>query len=260
MATGHSAAPSQSRLSVQPGARAVTARGVTAPSLCSLCPLTCHLHLFPIPAAKHAPGFPLWKHCLFSLRLATSCPHAARLNSNSGISCTANTFKGVCFRKMENQCRISKICPDLQARRSITFITAMLAPGNIWSKTGATTLQHQWYHVPAKDKWDALLDPISYKRKQSSALERAELRVPGTPEETYHDGISVLQYPILLHTPPMPTAGSGTAELFILQSGRLWTLKIVLEIFSSEMLKGCFSTSVHLTFCSQQGTVLGNAP
>lgn len=51
-----------SRRSVQPGARAVTARGVvTAPRFWSLCPLTRHLHPFLLPAATHAAGFPLWK-------------------------------------------------------------------------------------------------------------------------------------------------------------------------------------------------------
>lgn len=52
---GHS-----SRQSVQPESRAVTARGVvTASRVWSLCPLTCHLHPFPIAAAKQAAGFPL---------------------------------------------------------------------------------------------------------------------------------------------------------------------------------------------------------
>lgn len=98
-----------------------------------------------------------------------------------------------------------------------------------------------------------LLDPISYKRKQSSALERTEWCVPGTAEESYSGGTSDPQHPILLYTPPMPTA-------LIFQSGWLWMLNIILEIFSPEMSKGCFSTSAHLTFSSQQGMVLGNVP
>ena len=37
-------------------------------------------------------------------------------------------------------------------------------------------------------------------------------------------------------------------------------LKIVLETSSSEMSKGCFSTSAHLSLWSWQGLVLGDVP
>lgn len=100
-----------SKKNMQPGARAVTARGVvTAPRVWSLCLLTCHLHPFPISAAKQATGFPLWKFCLSSLRSATSCPHVARLNSSSDTSAVLQTPPKVSdFRKMESQHRMPKI-------------------------------------------------------------------------------------------------------------------------------------------------------
>lgn len=104
-----------------------------------------------------------------------------------------------------------------------------------------------------------LRDPTSYKRKQSSALERTELYVPRSAGETYSGGTGSIQFFSVL---PVSTAGSGTVELLGFHFTEWLTLnaKNCPGDFSPEVLMDCFSTHAHLTFCSQQSTVEGNVP
>lgn len=60
-------------------------KGAHSPQERSLCPLTSPLH--PFPRGTHSQALPFMliykKDCLSSFRSASSCPHAARLNSGT---------------------------------------------------------------------------------------------------------------------------------------------------------------------------------